>query len=266
MAAHLFGGRHALHVARRGADEAKLAHDYFGVHPGDTELDAPMRDLIGYVHSYEVGSTMDGPGLRFVVFLTGCVMRCQFCHNPDTWHKRNGQMITMSRAMKTIGRFAAALKSPHGGITISGGEPMVQLLPLGLGMALRWWIPDAALRIEPRLRRVGTVLLLVLVTLALIDVHATVIGAGPRVATAIVVATALALVTGHLLGGPSPGTRTATAISSASRNAGLALLVAALNHAIPAIVATVLAYFVLSAMTVIAYALWRRRKALALAN
>jgi BASS family bile acid:Na+ symporter len=70
----------------------------------------------------------------------------------------------------------------------------------------------------------------------------------------------LALAVGHLMGGPDPTTRTSTAISSAARNAGLALLVAALNNASPAIIAAVLAYLVLSAFTVIPYAVWRGRK------
>lgn len=126
MAAHLVGGRHALHVARRGAHEAKIAHDYYAVHPGDIELDAPMSDLIGFVHSYEAGSTMDGPGLRFVAVLTGCVLRCRYCHSPDTWHKQNGQMITVSRMMKTVGQYAPALALSRSGITLSGGEPVLQ--------------------------------------------------------------------------------------------------------------------------------------------
>ena len=83
-------------------------------------------DLIGYVHSYEVGSTVDGPGLRFVAFLTGCLLRCQYCHNPDTWHKRNGKPFSVAQAMQQIGKYAQVLKISKGGITLSGGEPMVQ--------------------------------------------------------------------------------------------------------------------------------------------
>ena len=121
--------------------------------------------------------------------------------------------------------------------------------------------PRGATWLEPKLRRLGTVLLVLLVALALIDVWQTVVGAGVRVALAIVAVTALALAVGHGLGGPDPATRTATAISSAVRNAGLALLVATLNKAAPAITATMLAYLVISALTVIPYVFWRRQSA-----
>lgn len=120
------GSRYELHVARKGAQEAKAARDYYAIHPGDVEEVAEEEDLVGYVHSYEVGSTVDGPGIRFVAFLTGCLLRCQYCHNPDTWHKHNGHPVTVSRAMKRIGQFAQVLKISQGGLTLSGGEPMVQ--------------------------------------------------------------------------------------------------------------------------------------------
>jgi BASS family bile acid:Na+ symporter len=141
-----------------------------------------------------------------------------------------------------------------------------QLLPLALGMATRRFWTSGATWLEPRLRRLGTVLLLLLVTLALIDVWPTVVGAGFRVALAIVTVTVLALAVGHGLGGPDSATRTATAISSAIRNAGLALLVATLNKAAPAITATILAYLVISALTVIPYVIWRRRTARVMAT
>ena len=97
------------------------------MHPGDIEEAKDEEDdLVGYVHSYEVGSTVDGPGIRFVAFVTGCLLRCQYCHNPDTWHKYNGHPVTVSRAMRQIGKYAHALKIAKGGITISGGEPMLQ--------------------------------------------------------------------------------------------------------------------------------------------
>jgi pyruvate formate lyase activating enzyme len=122
----LTGSRYELHVARAGALENKVAHDYFAVHPGDLEEVREGDDVTGYVHSWEVGSTVDGPGIRFVGFLTGCPLRCQYCHNPDTWHKYNGHPVSVARAMKQIGNFAHVLKMSRGGLTLSGGEPMMQ--------------------------------------------------------------------------------------------------------------------------------------------
>jgi len=120
------GSRYELQLDRAGVAESKVETDYYAIHAADVEEIREEDDLVGYVHSYEVGSTVDGPGLRFVAFLTGCLLRCQYCHNPDTWHKRNGHPITVSRAMARIGEFAKVLKLARGGITLSGGEPMVQ--------------------------------------------------------------------------------------------------------------------------------------------
>ncbi len=78
------GSRYEIQIARKGKDESKAAHDYFAVHTGDVEevKDEGEDDLVGYVHSYEVGSTVDGPGLRFVGFLSGCLLRCQVLPQP----------------------------------------------------------------------------------------------------------------------------------------------------------------------------------------
>jgi bile acid:Na+ symporter, BASS family len=143
---------------------------------------------------------------------------------------------------------------------------MAQLLPLGLGVLLRRAAPAVANRIEPGLARLGTALLIALATMALINVWRVVVDAGPRVAFAIAVVTALSLATGHALGGPEPSTRTAVAISSAARNPGLALLAATLNHAPPEIGKTVFAYLIISAITVLPYVVWRRRTALSMRN
>ena len=119
--------RYDLNVAPEGEAESKKVTDYFAEHPGD--VDAVVRegdDLVGYVHSWEAGSTVDGPGVRFVGFLTGCLLRCQYCHNPDTWHKFNGVPVTIARAMARISSFAQMLKLTQGGVTISGGEPQLQ--------------------------------------------------------------------------------------------------------------------------------------------
>jgi pyruvate formate lyase activating enzyme len=109
-----------------GTEGSPPGHDYYAIHPADIEETQPEDDLTGYVHSWEVGSTVDGPGIRFVGFLTGCLLRCQYCHNPDTWHKRNGHPVTVSRAMQQIGKYVQVLKLSRGGLTLSGGEPMVQ--------------------------------------------------------------------------------------------------------------------------------------------
>jgi len=122
----LTGSRYEVHIARKGAEESKKAKDYFAIHKGDVEEVKAKDDVVGYVHSWEVGSTVDGPGLRFVGFLTGCLLRCQYCHNPDTWHKYNGRPVTVSRAMEVIGKYAQVLKLSRGGITLSGGEPQLQ--------------------------------------------------------------------------------------------------------------------------------------------
>ena len=134
---------------------------------------------------------------------------------------------------------------------------MAQLLPLGLGMLIRRVAPAGAAWREPKLVRLANGLLIVLMILVLIDIGHVVVEAGLRIAIAIVIVTVLALAAGHALGGPEPRTRTTLAICSAMRNPGLALLVATLNAAQPAIIATILAYLVVSAFTVLPYVIWR---------
>jgi pyruvate formate lyase activating enzyme len=127
MGHSLVGSRYELHIAAKGKAENETAHDYFAVHHGDLdESKGEGDDLVGYVHSWEVGSTVDGPGIRFVGFLTGCLLRCQYCHNPDTWHLYNGHSVTVARAMREISKYAQVLKISQGGITLSGGEPQLQ--------------------------------------------------------------------------------------------------------------------------------------------
>jgi pyruvate formate lyase activating enzyme len=120
----LIGSRYELRRARTGAEEAK-AHPYAEVFPEDVAAD-PDEDVTGYVHSIEVGSTVDGPGIRFVLFLTGCPMRCQYCHNPDTWHKHNGKKYSLETITREIGKYSRVLKLSKGGLTISGGEAAMQ--------------------------------------------------------------------------------------------------------------------------------------------
>jgi pyruvate formate lyase activating enzyme len=82
--------------------------------------------LSGWVHSYETGSTVDGPGIRITIFMSGCLLRCQYCHNPDTWHLKDGTRVDLAQTIKRLETFADPLRLMGGGITISGGEPLVQ--------------------------------------------------------------------------------------------------------------------------------------------
>ena len=82
--------------------------------------------MTGYIHSKESFGTVDGPGIRFIVFLAGCSLRCQYCHNPDTSFKRRGKERTVEDVLEEIGRYATFLKNAKGGVTISGGDPLFQ--------------------------------------------------------------------------------------------------------------------------------------------
>ena len=80
----------------------------------------------GYVHSTESGSFVDGPGVRFVIFLAGCPLRCQYCHNPDTWRLSAGTETDSAALLERIAHTAGFLRASHGGVTVSGGEPLMQ--------------------------------------------------------------------------------------------------------------------------------------------
>jgi pyruvate formate lyase activating enzyme len=109
------GSRHDLHVgiSPDAPDEADVVDDGKGA--------------FGYVHSYESSSRYDGPGLRLVLFVSGCLLRCTYCHNPDTWHLKDGTYVSAQQVIDRLADFVPALRSLDGGLTISGGEPMVQL-------------------------------------------------------------------------------------------------------------------------------------------
>lgn len=138
---------------------------------------------------------------------------------------------------------------------------VAQLLPLGLGIALNALAPRVVARVEPILRRLATSLLVLLLVLVLIDIAPLLVETKTGAAGAIVAITLLAAGVGHLLGGPDPATRTAVAVCAAARNPGLALLVATLNAAPVGVVATIFAYLVFSALTLIPYVAWSRRRA-----
>lgn len=80
----------------------------------------------GYIHSTESMGTVDGPGIRFVIFTQGCPLRCQYCHNPDTWKLKDGIKTTTEELIKKIVKIKPYIERSGGGITISGGEPTMQ--------------------------------------------------------------------------------------------------------------------------------------------
>jgi pyruvate formate lyase activating enzyme len=81
---------------------------------------------IGFIHSFTTGSAVDGPGMRVVAWLAGCQFRCLYCHNPDTWSLSNGMPVPLARAIEELRKYRHGLKVMSGGLTISGGEPLMQ--------------------------------------------------------------------------------------------------------------------------------------------
>lgn len=89
----------------------------------------------GVIHSWDLSTGVDGPGTRFVVFTGGCPLRCLYCHNPDTWRIRNGHRVTVDELMGEIGKYERFISVAGGGVTVSGGEPLLQ--PAFTGELLR---------------------------------------------------------------------------------------------------------------------------------
>lgn len=83
-------------------------------------------ELTGYIHSVESFGTLDGPGIRYVIFFQGCHLRCLFCQNRDTWEQRSGRTTTVAEVMSEIRRYKRFMESSGGGITASGGDPILQ--------------------------------------------------------------------------------------------------------------------------------------------
>ena len=81
---------------------------------------------MGFLHSFTTGATVDGPGVRVVAWTAGCMWRCLYCHNPDTWTMSNGMPVTIARATDELRKYRHGLKVMKGGFTLSGGEPLMQ--------------------------------------------------------------------------------------------------------------------------------------------
>ncbi|MDI3421784.1 pyruvate formate-lyase-activating protein [Streptomyces luteolus] len=87
---------------------------------------AMHRPIEGTVHSWDLSTGVDGPGSRFVVFLSGCPLTCLYCHNPDTWRMRNGKRTSADDVVEEAAKYTSFIAAARGGATVSGGEPLLQ--------------------------------------------------------------------------------------------------------------------------------------------
>jgi pyruvate formate lyase activating enzyme len=115
-------------------EKQSLSKGRFTLHSTDehVQLDENEIDRLshegrwGFLHSQETGSAIDGPGVRVVYWTTGCEFRCQYCHNPDTWKLKHGKLVCVDDILTDLKKYATFVKLAGGGITMSGGEPLVQ--------------------------------------------------------------------------------------------------------------------------------------------
>ncbi len=104
-------------VSSEQAELAELHH---------LEMEAIHNGSVASVHSWELVTAVDGPGTRMTLFLSGCLLRCQYCHNPDTWKMRDGLLTTLDDLVTRVKRYKGVFDATGGGLTISGGEPLMQ--------------------------------------------------------------------------------------------------------------------------------------------
>lgn len=86
-----------------------------------------MEEIKGRIHSFETFGAVDGPGIRFVIFMQGCSLKCKYCHNRDTWDMNHGTEYTISDVVNKVIRSKPYMDNSNGGITVSGGEPLLQI-------------------------------------------------------------------------------------------------------------------------------------------
>jgi len=96
-----------------------------GVPESDVRSALASGDM-GFLHSFTTGATVDGPGVRVVAWTAGCMWRCLYCHNPDTWTMSNGIPVTIAKATEQLRKYSRGLQVMSGGLTVSGGEPLMQ--------------------------------------------------------------------------------------------------------------------------------------------
>src|ERR1039457_3734491 len=93
---------------------------------GPLQAPAGPAEITGSVHSWDLSTGVDGPGTRFILFTAGCPLRCVYCHNPDTWSGRNGRRISAADVLAQASRYRRVIGAGGGGLTVSGGEPLLQ--------------------------------------------------------------------------------------------------------------------------------------------
>ena len=86
-----------------------------------------MEEVKGKIHSIETFGTLDGPGIRFVLFMQGCALHCKFCHNRDTWETSTNSLMTTDEVIVIVKKCDSFIKFSKGGVTVSGGEPLLQV-------------------------------------------------------------------------------------------------------------------------------------------
>ena len=84
------------------------------------------ENVTGRIHSFESLGAVDGPGIRFVVFMQGCHLKCKYCQNRDTWDINSGEQYTVKQVVEKIMRYKNYIVASNGGVTLSGGEPLLQ--------------------------------------------------------------------------------------------------------------------------------------------
>lgn len=85
------------------------------------------RNKYAKIHSIESFGTVDGPGIRFVIFMQGCALKCKYCHNRDTWDVNGGNLVSIDELLDKIERYKAYILPSGGGVTVTGGEPLLQV-------------------------------------------------------------------------------------------------------------------------------------------
>ncbi|WP_448629306.1 pyruvate formate-lyase-activating protein [Cellulomonas soli] len=115
----LVGGSHVrAHAGTEGLEATEQERSQ--------RLAAVRAGQVGSVHSWELVTAVDGPGTRMTVFLSGCPLRCLYCHNPDTMEMRRGTDVSAQEILSRVARYRGVFKATGGGLTISGGEPLMQ--------------------------------------------------------------------------------------------------------------------------------------------